>query len=120
MSAKLSSCASWEEFVDLVHGRSYLAQTIDHIEHPARKLLQDYLDNGAPVIVNEPPWSPERIQECIRRGAHPSAIEHKDFLRDEMADFCERGFWAVLPLEAVEHLEQLKLSPSAVKPERTR
>ena len=37
-----------------------------------------------------------------------------------MADFCERGFWAVLPFDSVKDLEELKLSPSAVKPERDR
>ena len=120
LSATLASCASWEEFVHQVHGRSYLADSIDHIDHPARELLQEYRDHGVPVIVSDEGWTPERLQECLRRGAHPSAVEHKEFLRDEMADFCERGFWAVLPFDSVKDLEELKLSPSAVKPERDR
>ena len=104
----------------MVHGRSYLSESIDRIDHPARELLQAYRDEGVPVIVNDEMWSPERLQRCLRRGAHPSAIEHKEFLRDEMADFCERGFWVVLPYDLVRHLDELKLSPSAVKPERDR
>ena len=38
-----------------------------------------------------------------------------------MADFCEKGYWwAVLPYDLIKDLPNLKLSPSAVKPERDR
>ena len=118
--SSLDAAASWEEFAHHVHGRSYLSENIDHIDHPARPLLQAYRDDGVPVFVHGEDWTPEFVQECLRRGAHPSAIEHMDFLRDEMADFCERGFWVVLPYDMVKHLPNLKLSPAAVKPERDR
>jgi hypothetical protein len=31
------------------------------------------------------------------RGAHKSALEHSDFLREELLDFVQKGFWTVLP-----------------------
>jgi hypothetical protein len=111
LSQDLQSCATWEEFVQHVRGRSYLADTIDDIDHPAKSLLQHYRNRGVPVKVRSDKWTPAKIQECLNRGAHPSAILHKEFLRDEMADFCESGFWVVLPYELVKDLENLKLSP---------
>lgn len=120
MSDQYNSSASWNDFVASVHGRSYLASTIDDIQHPAKHLLQHYRDHGVPVLVHPDDWCPNKIQECLKRGAHPSAVEHKDFLRDEMSDFADRGFWAILPYELVKDLPNLKLSPAAVKPERER
>ena len=45
---------------------------------------------------------------------------HSAFIRDEMAEFMENGYWAVLPYRLVRELEALQVSPSAVKVERDR
>ena len=64
------------------------------------------------------PWTDHQKDECIRRGCHYSATEHSTFLREEMADFIENRFWMVLPYELIRHLEELMMSPAAVKEER--
>jgi hypothetical protein len=70
------------------------------------------------IPLDDPPWSAGTIDACALRGPHPSANLFKEFLRDEMADFIEAGFWVVLPLKQVRELDQdLRLSPLAVKDE---
>ena len=53
------------------------------------------------------PWECSKIDERLCRGSHNSVNEHVDFVRDEMADFAEKGFWAVLPYDEVKHLKNL-------------
>ncbi len=118
--ATLESCSTWAEFVGKVHGRPYLAASIDEIDHPAKPLLQELRDKGVPVVVDSSKWSQEYLEQCFARGPHPSAEEHKWFLRDEMADFAGKGFWAILPYDLVKDLPDLKCSPVAVKEERDR
>ena len=69
---------------------------------------------------SSPPWTTEQKDRCLKRGCHPSATEHAEFLRDEMAEFIENRFWAVLPYDLVRDLEDLFASPAAVKDERDR
>lgn len=56
MSEQLASANSWEEFVSLIHGRPYLAESIDDIVHPSRDLLVSFRDDGVPVVINAPYW----------------------------------------------------------------
>jgi hypothetical protein len=56
----------------------------------------------------------------MARGCHTSATEHKVFIREEMCDNIEKGFWVVLPYDQVKHLPNLHLSPLGVKEERVR
>ena len=46
-----------------------------------------------------------------------SAVEHAAFQREEMSEFIDNRFWAVLPYRTVTHLPNLQLSPAAVKEE---
>ena len=80
LSDRLSSVASWEDFVKDHRGKSYLAPDIDHIHHSARGLLQGFRDKGVPVPMDDPPWTPEAIDQCAERGPHPSANQHREFL----------------------------------------
>ena len=52
-------------------GKSYLAPDINHIQHTARGLLQDFRDKGMPVPMDDPPWMPETIDQCAEQGPHP-------------------------------------------------
>lgn len=117
LSARLSRAASWEDFVLSFRGPSYLSTDLDH---PATPLLAQWRDQGVPAKSSSEPWTLEQKDECVRRGCHPSATEHGDFIREEMAEFIENRFWAVLPYELIRHLEDLMMSPTAVKPERDR
>ena len=101
MSAKLANAPSWSEFVQEVHGRPYLANNIDDINHPAKELLQQYRDSGVPVKTTDEEWTLEQRDECVSRGCHQSANKHKGFIREEMADFAESSFWTILPYEQV-------------------
>ena len=111
---------SWETFVSAFRGPSYLADNIDDVDHPAKDLLRLWRDSGVPANTDTEPWSLAQKDACIQRGCHQSAIEHSDFLREEMAEFIENRFWVVLPYELVRHFVQLMLWPAAVKEERDR
>jgi len=60
------------------------------------------------------------LDECLTRGPHASAQNHVDFVRDELSDFLEKGFWTVLPYRLIRHLPNLRLSPLGVVPQRDR
>ena len=111
---------SWEEFVNRFRGRSYLSPDVGGINHPASKLLQLWMTEGVPIHTSDEPWSPELKDARFLHGCHRSASQHAEFLRDELAEFIESGFWVVLPYELVKHLPELQLSPCSVKEERER
>ena len=50
------------------------------------------------------PWTLETINQCAKRGPHPSANLHQEFLCSEMADFIDASFWVMLPLKQVHSL----------------
>ena len=120
LSSDFSSSQSWEDFVRDLRGRSYLSAGLEGVDHPAIPLLRHWRDYGVPVLSSEAPWSTETKDQCILRGCHQSATLHSDFLREEMTEFIESGFWAVLPYRQVRDLPALMLSPAAVKEERER
>ena len=66
------------------------------------------------------PWTTARLWEAARRGSHKSAKEEIAFVCQEMLDFCEQGFWTVLPLDVAMTLPHLRLSPLGVVPQRNR
>lgn len=88
--------------------------------HPACRLLRHYRARGAPVVLASRPWTPERLQQALRRGPHKSALENLDFLRDEMAAMVAKGHWVVLPFSAAKTLPNLRLSPIGVVPQHNR
>ena len=120
LCSAFTSSTSWEAFVDDFRGPSYLSTELDSLDHPAADLLRKWRDEGVPAESNSPPWTLEQKDECIRRGCHHSANEHSDFIREEMADFIEDKFWAVLPYDLVKHMESIMFSPAAIKEERER
>jgi uncharacterized NAD(P)/FAD-binding protein YdhS len=91
----------WKQFIIDHHGESYLARDLDSINHSARDYLRWLCKQGVRIPLDDPTWSTDTIDTCAMRRPHPSANLFKEFLRDEMADFIEAGFWVVLPLEQV-------------------
>ncbi len=120
LCTSLDEASSWETFVEDFRGPSYLSSDLDKVEHPATELLKTWRDEGVPAETDSLPWTEQQKDECIQRGCHPSANIHSNFLRQEMAEFIDNRFWTVLPYDTVKHLEQLMLSPAAVKEERER
>lgn len=106
--------------MDEFRGPSYLSANLDEIDHPAADLLREWRDHGVPAEMNTPDWTDAQRDEAAQRGCHHSATEHAEFLRDEMAEFIESRFFAVLPYSKVRQLQELRLSPAAVKDERDR
>jgi hypothetical protein len=72
-------------------------------------------DHGVPPKMTSEPWSPDQKDTCIQCGCHKSVNECAAFLREEMAKFIERKFRVVLPYKIVCHLQELMMSPAAVK-----
>lgn len=90
----------WEALVTSRQARGDLAN-LDHLHHPARRLLRQYKHRGAPVIVHTQPWTGGRLHAALARGSHSSATSHVDFLRDEFTDMVNQAQWLVLPYSAV-------------------
>lgn len=111
---------SWEAFVERRRKVPDLAPGVGRLPHPARHLLKHLRDRGAPVTVATEPWSMDRKDEAIARGPHKSATEHAEFVRGEFVDFVNKGFWTVLPYRLVKHIQNLRLSPLGVVPQRNR
>ena len=89
-------------------------------QHAAHRLLRQYKHKGTPVTLAGSPWTPQRLRSAIARGPHKSSFEHLDFLRDDMADMVDKGFWTVLPYDLVAATPGLRLSPIGVVPQRNR
>ena len=66
------------------------------------------------------PWSVEDNDDAIRRGPHKSSHGERAFVAEEMLDFCQQGYWLVLPYSVVRHLPNLRISPLGVVPQRDR
>ncbi|MGH7974087.1 MAG: hypothetical protein ACREBR_01075 [bacterium] len=66
------------------------------------------------------PWSIQQRDHAMARGAHQSATDYADFVRDEMGDLIEQGYWVALPYHQVRHLPNLRISPMGVVPQRDR
>lgn len=74
------------------------------------------MKNGVPVVLHSAPWSLSQLDARAARGSHPSALEHIDFLGEEFLDFGRKGFWILLPYEAIKNEPGLRLSPLGVVP----
>lgn len=111
---------SWSRYVYQSRGRSHLARGVKRLPHRAATYLEFLRVHGSPVEVSDDPWSASLLSSRLERGPHKSAVEYADFVRDEMADFCDKGFWTVLPYDLVKDYPQLRLSPLGVVPQRER
>ena len=111
---------SWEEYVEDRRGRSYIKSDVGQVKHPAAKFLDDLRIHGVPAKAATPEWTLEEHDNKFYRGAHATAEMHKAFVREEMAEFIECGYWTVLPYRLVRHLPGLRVSPLGVKEERER
>jgi hypothetical protein len=72
------------------------------------------------VVLSSAPWSQELRDERFARGPHQSANEHLEFLGTEFLDFCQKGYWMVMPYEDIRDHPSLRVSPLGVVPQRDR
>jgi hypothetical protein len=117
---QFASSPTWQQFVSSSRPHVHLSELVGQLPHRAAPLLDRLRTHGAPVELTTPPWTPERLQDCVDRGPHSSATDHAAFVREEFADFVEKGFWTVLPYRLVKQLQSLRLSPLGVVPQRER
>ena len=103
LAQSLSEAASWHDFVKSRQGTPLLASKIASIPHAAAQHLSNLHEHGVPARTSGKPWSQEHLDACMARGCHKSATEHKDFIREEMCDNIEKGFWVVLPYKLIRH-----------------
>ena len=109
--------SSWAQYVLSTHGEVWLTPTVGDLPHLASSLLDHICHQGAPATMTSPLWPQGLLQACLCWGPHKSTLDHADFVQAEMTDFCEKGFWMVLPYELVQHLPNLCLSPVGVMPQ---
>ena len=111
----------WEALVRKVRGRGDLKVRGQARAHTAGPLIERIERDGVPVVIGTPPWSEATLDERIERGSHKSCDEYLDFLREEMLEFAQKGFWILLPYRIVKKIfPQLRLSPLGVVPQRNR
>ena len=120
-ATSLAAASSWNAFVTTTRGPSHLQNRIaERTRHPAGDYLDRLRPIGAPVLQSTKPWDRSTISMALARGSHQSALSHLEFLRDEMADMIDQGYWVMLPYSHVLNLPYLRLSPLGVVPQRDR
>lgn len=120
VAANLERVGDWTAFVLEAHGRPDLAKTVEHLPHKASRLLEHLRRRGASVPVATAPWDLARLCRAATRGSHKSAKGEVEFVCGEMLEFCDQGFWTVLPLHVALRLPHLRLPPLGVVPQRNR
>ena len=106
----------WQAVVDDARGKSNLAAGVEQVPHKASRLLAHVRKRGASVVTATSPWSLNRRDAAVRRGAHQSAHLDRAFVFEEMLDFCVQGYWLVLPYETVREWRGLRVSPIGAVP----
>ena len=91
----------WEAVVQRCRGESNISSGVRRLPHKAARLLEHLRLRGAGIITATPPWGPARCDEAVQRGSHKSAHLDREFVFEEMLDFCEQGYWAVMPYSEV-------------------
>ncbi len=115
---KLLRRLGWQKFVQHRRQRGDIGNLQFH--HPAMHTLHQYKHHGVPVRLSTPPWSKQRLQQALHRGAHRSCFDYIDFLETEFVEMIRKSQWVVLPYDEVKHLPYLRVSPPGVIPQRDR
>jgi hypothetical protein len=110
----------WVRLVAEQRGTSNITATVRELRHKAARLLDHLRQRGAGVLLSTKPWSRERQQQAVIRGPHPSSQSEREFVHQEIYDFCRQGYWIVLPYSVVSEWPHLRISPLGVVPQRNR
>ena len=70
-------------------GASHMTDTVGSLDHKASRLLQHLWRRGAAVPLLTRPWTAAQWDEAIDRGPHQSAHGEREFVCQEMMEFCE-------------------------------
>ena len=110
----------WSNYVAQVRGKSNLSTNVGTVPHKAARLLDHLRKRGASVLTSPHPWTHQQCDAAMERGPHKSAYGEREFVCEEILDFCTQGYWAVLPYTVVRHWKNLRISPLGVVPQRDR
>ena len=110
----------WHRTVVNVRGESNITGSVGTLPHRAARLLQHLRRRGAGVPLRTAPWTRSQCDAAVQRGPHQSSQGEREFVAEEMLDFCRQGYWIVVPYEEAATLEGLRISPLGVVPQRDR
>jgi hypothetical protein len=108
--------SSWNSFIQNSRHTSDMHAEVAALSHPASRLLNQYQKRGVPITMRNLPWSQQRKNAAIKRGAHLSAKQQTAFLRQEFASIINKGQWTLLPERLVSHMRKLGISHIGVVP----
>ena len=117
--SQLVSKLGWKAFVQKRLGVGDITNPLQ-VDHPARRLLQQYHRRGVPVKLSTPPCSPSRIHAAMTRGPHKYVEDHHKFLKEEFTSMINKGQWVILPYEQAKSLPYLRISPPGIFPQHER
>ena len=100
----------WKNFVNGKRKRGDLT-SLENVHHPARPYLEYLGAHGSPVEFSTAPWSREKIDQALSRGAHKSCMGFLEFLHEEFVDMINKGQWVILPASAVKDMPGLRIFP---------
>ena len=103
-----------------VCGTSNLTDDVGRLPHRAARLLDHLRLRGASVTLATALWTLAQKQRAITWGPHKSSRGEREFVHNEIHDFCTQGYWIVLPFSVVQHWPSLRISPLGVVPQRNR
>lgn len=119
MAARLRE-VGWRRLVDQIRGKLNITETVRSIPHKAARLLDHLRCRGASVTLATAPCPVEHQHNAMKRGPHKSSYGEREFVHQEVLDFCCQGYWLVLPFESVKGWPSLQISPLGVVPQRNR
>ena len=81
----------WRRTVEYVRGVSNIARNVRNVPHKAARLLEHLRVRGAAVPTATEPWDQNRRDKAMARGPHQSSHGERQFVCEEMLDFCRQG-----------------------------
>ena len=77
----------WHAMCRHFTGDTDIPATVANLPHPGARLLNRIRRTGVPVVIRTSPPNRRTLDERLARGAHRSAHEFDEFLREEFLDF---------------------------------
>merc|ERR1711923_298413 len=114
--AELVEDLGWEAFVHHHRPRSDF-NDLANVTHTAFPALKQYRDRGVPVRLSTEPWTAERLEAALARGAHPSCDKATGNLCKEFVDMINKGQFVVIPAKVAKKLRGIRVSPMGVVPQ---
>jgi hypothetical protein len=105
--AKCLEEVGFENLVAMRRQQSDFYPGVRKLRHKAARFLDHLRKRRANVALLMSPWDEEQLDEMMDRPPHQSAEEYAEFLREELLDFVQKGFWMVLPYKLVKKHKKL-------------